>query len=87
MCKAFDVPTKHFLNDYEGCVFFTQFLDGVDLRARVVVGIVGAEHPVNVVEQVAPCGLVLFRVPLLQENEVVNVEVNVAEAGLLDGVW
>ena len=86
MRKAVDIPTENLLYNCEGRVSFAQFLNGVYIRARGVVDIVGVEHSVNVIKKVASCGLVLCRVPLLQENEVVNIDVDIAEAEPPDGV-
>ena len=71
-------PTENFF-DNGGRVHAQQLLGRIHLIAGCVVLIVGPEHAVDVVEKVAPCRYALCYCALLEENEVVHVNVGIAE--------
>ena len=79
-CEAVDVPSKDFLDDGEDSVALEELFGGFYFTACGVVSVVGAEYAVDAVEQVALRGELLRREALLEQDEVVDVHVSVAQA-------
>ena len=85
--KAVHVPSKYFFDHHKGCITLQEFFGEIHFAAGGVVLVVGAKDSIHLVEEILLHHDALYLQALLQENEVVDVHVNVANAALCQQGW